>query len=124
LAEDNPVNQKLAQRLLEKRGHNVSIAGDGRQALEAATQDGPFDLILMDVQMPTMDGLQATHAIRQLESPERNSVPIVALTAFGMNSDRERFLAAGMDGYLSKPIDPAELCAMIEGLVERSRAMG
>ena len=118
------MNQKLAQRLLEKRGHNVSIAGDGRQALEAATQDGPFDLILMDVQMPTMDGLQATHAIRQLESPERNSVPIVALTAFGMNSDRERFLAAGMDGYLSKPIDPAELCAMIEGLVERSRAMG
>ena len=69
-------------------------------------------------------GLQATHAIRQLESPERNSVPIVALTAFGMKSDRERFLAAGMDGYLSKPIDPAELCAMIEGLVERSRAMG
>ena len=124
LAEDNPVNQKLAQRLLEKRGHSVSVAGDGRQALEAAMQDGPFDLILMDVQMPTMDGLQATRAIRQLESPERNSVPIVALTAFGMKSDRERCLAAGMDGYLSKPIDPAELCAMIEDLAEQSRATG
>jgi two-component system sensor histidine kinase/response regulator len=85
---------------------------------------GPFDLILMDVQMPTMDGLQATRAIRQLASTERNSVPIVALTAFGMKSDRERCLAAGMDGYLSKPIDPAELCATIEGLVERPTARG
>ena len=119
LAEDNPVNQKLAQRLLEKRGHNVSIAGDGCQALEAATQEEPFDLILMDVQMPTMDGLEATRAIRQLESPARNSVPIIAMTAFAMKGDRDRCLAAGMNGHLSKPIDPAELCATVEGITNR-----
>jgi PAS domain S-box-containing protein len=117
LAEDNPVNQRLAQRLLENRGHSVSIAGDGRQALEAAAQEAdPFDLILMDVQMPTMDGLEATRAIRQLEAPERNSVPIVAMTAFAMKGDRERCLAAGMNAHLTKPIDPAELCGTIERL--------
>jgi CheY-like chemotaxis protein/anti-sigma regulatory factor (Ser/Thr protein kinase) len=115
LAEDNPVNQRLAQRLLEKRGHQVSIAGDGRQALEAVMEAPPFDLILMDVQMPTMDGLEATRAIRRIESPERNAVPIVAMTAFAMKGDRERCLAAGMNGHLSKPINPTELCATVEG---------
>jgi len=116
LAEDNPVNQRLTQRLLQKRGHSVSVAGDGYQALEAAMQATPFDLILMDIQMPTMDGLEATRAIRQLESSERNSVPIIAMTAFAMTEDRERCLAAGMNGHISKPIDPAELCQTVEGL--------
>jgi PAS domain S-box-containing protein len=115
LAEDNPVNQRVAQRLLEKRGHQVSIAGDGRQALQAVMEAPPFDLILMDVQMPTMDGLEATRAIRRIESPERNAVPIVAMTAFAMKGDRERCLAAGMNGHLSKPINPTELCATVEG---------
>ena len=115
LAEDNPVNQRLAQRLLENRGHRVSIAGDGRQALEAAAQEPElFDLILMDVQMPVMDGLDATRAIRQLVDTERNSIPILAMTAFAMKGDRERCLAAGMNGHLTKPIDPAGLCITIE----------
>ncbi|HEX8984872.1 MAG TPA: response regulator [Bryobacteraceae bacterium] len=116
LAEDNPVNQRLAQRLLQKRGHEVSVAGDGRQALEAATNEGPFDLILMDVQMPGMDGFDATRAIRRLKNPKRRSIPIIAMTAFAMKGDRERCLAAGMNGYVTKPIDPAELCSTIERL--------
>jgi two-component system, sensor histidine kinase len=114
LAEDNTVNQRLAKRLLEKRGHEVSIAGDGRQALEAAMASPPFDLILMDVQMPNMDGLEATRAIRQIEDPQLNSVPIVAMTAFAMKADQERCMAAGMNGHLSKPIDPVELSLTVE----------
>ena len=114
LAEDNTVNQRLAKRLLEKRGHDVSVAGDGRQALEAAMAAPPFDLILMDVQMPNMDGLEATRAIRQIENPQLSSVPIVAMTAFAMKADRERCLAAGMNGHLAKPIDPNELSATVE----------
>ena len=116
LVEDNPVNQRLAQRLLEKRGHQVFIAGDGRQALEAATREEVFDLILMDVQMPELDGLDATRAIRKLEGPDRRSVPIIAMTAFAMKGDRDRCLDAGMDGYIAKPIDPLELCATLERL--------
>jgi signal transduction histidine kinase/CheY-like chemotaxis protein len=114
LAEDNTVNQRLAKRLLEKRGHEVSIAGDGKQALEAATLAPPFDIILMDVQMPNMDGLEATRAIRRIENPRRSSVPIVAMTAFAMKADQERCLAAGMNGHLAKPIDPVELSATVE----------
>jgi signal transduction histidine kinase/ActR/RegA family two-component response regulator len=114
LAEDNAVNQRLAQRLLQKHGHEVSIAADGRQAVEAATQEALFDLILMDVQMPGMDGLEAARAIRGLENPGRRSIPIIAVTAFAMKGDRERCLAAGMNGYVTKPIEPAELCATIE----------
>jgi CheY-like chemotaxis protein len=115
LAEDNPVNQRLAHRLLQKRGHKVSVAGDGQQAVEAAAHEEEiFDLILMDVQMPGMDGFEATRAIRSLPNPERRSIPIVALTAFAMKGDRERCLKAGMDGYVTKPIDPGELCATIE----------
>jgi CheY-like chemotaxis protein len=119
LAEDNAVNQRLAQRLLEKRGHEVSIVGDGRQAVEAATLAPPFDLILMDVQMPSMDGLEATRAIRRIEDPERSSVPIVAMTAFAMTGDRDRCLAAGMNAHLSKPIDPTELSATVESFASR-----
>ena len=108
------MNQRLAQRLLQKHGHEVSIAADGRQAVEAATQEALFDLILMDVQMPGMDGLEAARAIRGLENPGRRSIPIIAVTAFAMKGDRERCLAAGMNGYVTKPIEPAELCATIE----------
>jgi CheY-like chemotaxis protein len=114
LAEDNTVNQRLAKRLLEKRGHDVSIAGDGRQAVEAAMLTPPFDLILMDVQMPNMDGLEATRAIRQMDDPQLRSVPIVAMTAFAMKVDKERCMAAGMNGHLAKPIDPVELSATVE----------
>ena len=114
LAEDNPVNQRIAQRLLERRGHKVSVVGDGREALEAVASQDHFDLVLMDVQMPGMDGLEATAAIRKLADPERRATPIVAMTAFAMKGDRERCLAAGMNGYLTKPIDPAGLCASVE----------
>ena len=114
LAEDNTVNQRLAKRLLEKRGHEVSVAGDGKQAVEAAMLAPPYDLILMDVQMPVMDGLEATRAIRRIEDTHLSSVPIVAMTAFAMKADRERCLAAGMNGHLAKPIDPAELSTTVE----------
>ena len=109
------MNQRLAKRLLEKRGHEVSIAGDGRQAVEAAMSAPPFDLILMDVQMPNMDGLEATRAIRQFEDKQLSSVPIVAMTAFAMKADQDRCMAAGMNAHLSKPIDPVELSSTVEG---------
>ena len=110
LAEDNPVNQKLAVRLLEKRGHRVTISANGREALKLF-EDETFDLILMDVQMPEMDGVEAVAAIRRLEERERNRgrTPVIALTAHAMMGDRERCLAAGMDEYLAKPIRPPEL---------------
>jgi CheY-like chemotaxis protein/HPt (histidine-containing phosphotransfer) domain-containing protein len=113
VAEDNPTNQKLVVALLEQQGHRVELASDGRQALaQAAEQD--FDLILMDVQMPELSGLEACAAIRERESGTRTHVPIVALTAHAMTGDRERCLAAGMDGYVSKPLRPDELFAAIE----------
>ncbi len=107
LAEDNRVNQRLATRLLEKQGHHVTLAENGQQALSAwadADRATPFDLIFMDVQMPVMDGLQATVAIRERERPTGRHIPIVAMTAHAMQGDRERCLAAGMDDYLSKPL--------------------
>jgi CheY-like chemotaxis protein len=107
LAEDNPVNQKLAVKLLEKQGHTVTVAGDGRRAVEAF-QGGLFDLILMDVHMPEMDGLEATRQIRQMEAG-RTRTPIIALTALAMTGDREICLAAGMDGFVAKPIRLNEL---------------
>lgn len=106
LAEDNPVNQKVAQRILEKMGHSVALAQNGHEAVALATQQ-QFDVILMDVQMPEMDGYEATEKIRHWErsvSPERTRVPIVALTAHAMSGDRGQCLLAGMDDYLSKPI--------------------
>ena len=124
LAEDNTVNQRLAKRLLEKRGHEVSIAGDGRQAVEAAMTAPPFDLILMDVQMPNMDGLEATRAIRQFADPLLKSVPIVAMTAFAMKADQDRCKEAGMNGHLSKPIDPAELSATVESYASHALQTG
>jgi two-component system, sensor histidine kinase and response regulator len=114
VAEDNAVNQKLALRLLEKQGHSVVVAGDGRQAIILLEQQA-FDLILMDVQMPNMDGLEATAAIRKNEKG-RAHIAIVAVTAHAMKGDRERCPAAGMDAYLSKPIRAAELNDTIEKL--------
>ncbi len=103
LAEDNAVNAKLAVRLLEKQGHAVRLAASGKEAVEAFLAE-PFDLILMDVQMPEMDGFEATARIREKEKASGGHVPIVALTAHAMKGDEERCLGAGMDGYLSKPI--------------------
>ena len=116
LAEDNPVNQRVARTVLEKAGHEVTVAQNGREAL-ARTQAERFDVVLMDVQMPEMDGLEATKAIRGLESGRGGRVPIVGVTAHAMKGDRERCLGAGMDGYLSKPIRPAALFAAIEAAV-------
>jgi two-component system sensor histidine kinase/response regulator len=113
LAEDNEVNQKLAMRLLQKRGHRVVLAANGREAVEAVER-GHYDLILMDVQMPEMDGIQATLTIRAKEVGTDQHLPIVAMTALVMKGDRERCLAADMDGYLSKPIRPQELDAVLE----------
>ncbi len=103
LVEDNPINQKVATRLLEKAGHTVTIAGNGREALEHVVRDS-FHLVLMDVQMPEMDGLTATAAIREHERASGRHVPIVALTANVMQGDRERCLEAGMDAYVTKPV--------------------
>src|SRR5215471_15641174 len=108
LAEDNPVNQTLAVRILERLGHSVQVVNNGKEAIGRA-QGEEFDLILMDVQMPEMDGLEATTAIRAAEAGTGKHVPIVAMTAHAMKGDREKCLSAGMDGYLSKPIRIDEL---------------
>jgi len=116
LAEDNPVNRKVAVKILEKMGHTVSVAEDGKQALEISA-DEQFDLILMDVQMPNMDGLEATRAIRTRENTLGIHIPVVAMTARAMKGDEEECLAAGMDGYISKPIDIQELSKAIDNLI-------
>jgi CheY-like chemotaxis protein len=116
LAEDNRVNQTLATRLLAKEGHTVVIAGDGREALAALDRES-FDLVLMDVQMPEMDGFEATAAIRTGEMDTGAHIPIVAMTARAMSGDREKCIAIGMDDYVSKPINLAELSAAL-GRVE------
>ena len=113
LAEDNVVNQKVLSRMLEKRGHRVEIAANGREALDKLSRAG-FDLALMDVQMPEMDGLETTAAIRKLERQAGSRLPIIALTAHALKTDRERCLEAGMDAYLSKPIRPDDLFRLIE----------
>ncbi len=110
VVEDNPVNQRLAQRILEKEGHRVVLAGNGKEALDLLAGQ-PFDLILMDVQMPIMDGFEATRAIRKQERDSH--ITIIATTAHAMTGDRERCLAAGMDSYISKPIHPAELVNLV-----------
>jgi PAS domain S-box-containing protein len=112
VAEDNPVNQMLITRLLTKRGHQVTVAGDGNVAV-AAFERGHFDLVLMDIQMPELDGFQATAEIRRRQGNAAERVPIVALTAHAMSGDRERCLAAGMDSYLTKPISPPDLDEML-----------
>jgi signal transduction histidine kinase/DNA-binding response OmpR family regulator len=113
VAEDNPINQRLAERLLERRGHKVQIVDDGAKAVEALAADG-FDIVLMDVQMPGMDGFQATAAIREAENATGRHIPIIAMTAHAMSGDRERCLAAGMDGYVSKPLRASDFYAVVE----------
>ena len=113
LAEDNPMNQALALRLLGRRGHSVAVANNGREALDALARE-PFDLVIMDVQMPGMDGLETTRRLRR-QHPAGGPPRVVALTAHAMAGDRERCLAAGMDGYLSKPVQLADLAAALDG---------
>lgn len=115
LAEDTPANQKLVQFLLGKRGHTVVVAETGQEAVDLVTAQD-FDVVLMDVQMPVLDGLQATAEIRRMSDARRAGLPIIAMTAYAMKSDRQRCLAAGMSGYISKPIDGNELIALVEGL--------
>ncbi len=116
LAEDNLINQKLAIRLLEKRGHKIEVVNNGKELLDVLER-GRYDLILMDVMMPEMDGLEATLAIRAREAETGGHIPIVAMTAHAMKGDRERCLEVGMDGYLAKPLQPGELFETIESLV-------
>ena len=118
LVEDNPANQKLAAYILKDRGHVVEIAGDGQEAIYLA-EENRYDVILMDVQMPGMNGLEATAAIRKRENGGRRP-PIIAMTAHAMKGDREQCLAAGMDAYLSKPIDGFEMISLVEALAARS----
>ena len=115
VAEDNPTNQKVVSVLLDQHGHHVSIVNNGRLAVERAAQE-PFDVILMDVQMPEMSGLEATAAIREAERQTGRHIPIVALTARAMPGDREQCLAAGMDAYVSKPVRAEELFSAIDAI--------
>jgi two-component system, sensor histidine kinase and response regulator len=120
VADDNVVNQAVASAMLRKRGHNVVVAGDGRQAL-AMLDTSTVDIVFMDIHMPEMDGFAATAAIREREKATGAHTAIVALTAHAMQGDRERFLAAGMDDYLSKPLRPKELDPILSGCVARLR---
>lgn len=121
LAEDNAVNQRVAVRLLQKQDHTVSVAENGREALRRLEQER-FDLVLMDVQMPEMDGLEAMAAIRAQEKMAGQHLPIVAMTAHAMAGDRERCLESGMDGYVSKPIQPKILFDTIASVVAKFAA--
>lgn len=115
LTEDHPVNRVLAQKILQKQGHTVTCANNGQDAVHLWELQQPpkFDIVLMDVQMPVMDGLQATAYIREKEKESGAHVPIVAMTAHAMKGDRERCLEGGMDGYISKPITPGGLAKAI-----------
>jgi CheY-like chemotaxis protein len=113
LADDNPVNRKLASIMLARAGHRVDAVSDGAEALRAV-RDAAYDLVLMDVQMPVMGGLEATRAIRALPDPDRAGVPVVAITAGAMRGDDEVCYAAGMDGYVTKPISSASLLEAVE----------
>ena len=115
LAEDNPVNQKLAQKAIEKMGHQIVVVNNGAEAVRAYAENS-FDLVLMDLQMPEMDGFAATSAIRRTETDSATRTPIVAITAHALEGDRERCLAAGMDDYISKPIDLRALARLINGV--------
>ena len=115
LAEDTPANQKLVTYVLSKRGHTIEVVQNGQQALEAVGQQD-FDVVLMDVQMPVMDGFLATQAIRTFTDPKKASLPIIAMTAHALKGDAERCLAAGMDGYISKPVKGEELIELVERL--------
>jgi CheY-like chemotaxis protein len=118
VAEDNQVNQRLAVRLLEKRGHTVTLACNGKEAV-AATEKHPYDLVLMDLQMPEMDGFEATALLRGREKKSGAHLPVIALTAHALQGDRERCLEAGMDGYLTKPIRAQELDSVLASYSEQ-----
>ncbi len=120
LAEDNLVNQRLAKRLLEKRGHVVTTVATGREAIARAAQ-ARFDVILMDVQMPDLDGLETTAEIRKIEGRRNTYSPVIALTAHAMKGDRERCLAAGMDAFVNKPIDAARFIEVVEATALSAR---
>jgi CheY-like chemotaxis protein len=119
VAEDNPVNALLASKLLKKQGHTVELAVNGIQAVEKSAK-GTFDLILMDVQMPGMDGFEATRAIRERERNTSRHIPILAVTAHALNGYKELCLGAGMDGYLTKPIRTDELFAVLSEMCAAS----
>jgi CheY-like chemotaxis protein len=121
LAEDFELNQRFVTLLLEKLNQRVTVVPDGEAAVRAV-QESPFDLVLMDVQMPGVDGLEATRRIRALDDPRAAGVPIVALTAYALKGDRERFLAAGMDHYLPKPVTLAELVRVLDRFAPEDRA--
>jgi CheY-like chemotaxis protein len=123
VAEDSLVNQKLVVRLLEKQGQQAIVAANGREALELLERES-IDLVLMDVQMPEMDGFQTTAAIRARERVGGGHVPIIALTAYAMKGDEERCLSAGMDGYVSKPIRPADLLRTLLAFAPAEPARG
>ena len=112
LAEDNPINQKVANLLLSRSGHEVTVAGNGREAMDLHSS-GAFDVILMDVQMPLMSGLDATRAIREQELSTGAHIPIIAVTAHAMSSDRDRCLDAGMDDVITKPFQGSDLAAVL-----------
>jgi CheY-like chemotaxis protein len=116
LAEDNPINQKVAIHVLEKRGHTVTAYSDGKKVL-AALKDNHYDLVLMDIQMRRMNGYEVTAAIRRREEKTGTHTPIVAMTAHAMKGDRERCLDAGMDDYLAKPLRPEELFETIDRVI-------
>jgi len=124
LAEDNSVNQQVAVRLLEKQGHHVVVANNGRQALDILKKETeqPFELILMDVQMPEMDGLEATAEIRRRESLSGGHIPIIAMTAHAMQGDRERCMEAGMDGYTAKPVRIGVLLAEVSRVLSEKQS--
>jgi CheY-like chemotaxis protein len=123
VAEDNATNQTLVEALLTQRGCTVVLVPDGQQAVEKASAER-FDVILMDVQMPVMNGLEATHAIRRQEAGTGRRTPIVALTAHAMAGDREQCLAAGMDAYVVKPLREADLFAAIDALSDGAAGAG
>jgi signal transduction histidine kinase/CheY-like chemotaxis protein len=112
VVEDNPVNQKVVTAVLRKRGLAIELANDGQEALTKLQESGPFDLVLMDVQMPVLDGLEATRLIRR--EARWKDLPIIAMTAHAMNGDKERCLEAGMNGYISKPVHPAHLLTTVD----------
>ena len=113
LVEDNLVNQKVVLAMLRKRGYQIEIANDGREALEKLeTAPRPYDLVLMDVQMPVLDGLETTRVLRR--DPRWAKLPVVAMTAHAMTGDREKCIEAGMNGYISKPVQPAHLITTLE----------
>ena len=121
LAEDHPVNQRLAVRILQKWGHKVTVASNGQKAIEAIERE-PFDLVLMDVQMPELGGVEATAAIRERDKVRGTHLPVIAMTAHAIKGDREKYLAAGMDEYISKPIDTEKLFLIIEKVLDSSPA--